>query len=141
MSQIAVVYWSGSGNTEKMAQAIAKGIEGVEKEVKLFHVGDFNDQDIEQYDRIAFGCPSMGCEELEESEFAPFFESVEAKLQGKLVALFGSYGWGNGEWMHDWEERVKSNQANLFEQGLILRDAPDQEGEEVCNAFGERFAK
>ena len=97
----AVIYWSGTGNTEQMANAIAEGA-GAE----LFSVSDFTG-DIADYDRIAFGCSAMGDEVLEESEFEPFFTAIEGALSGKTIALFGSYGWGDGEWMRNWEERAK----------------------------------
>ena len=104
----AVIYWSGTGNTEAMAQAIAQGA-GAE----LFSVSDFSGN-IEEYDAIAFGCPAMGADVLEESEFEPFFSAVEGKLGGKKVALFGSYGWGDGEWMRNWYDRTKAAGADLI---------------------------
>ena len=98
----AVIFWSGTGNTETMAQAVAEGA-GAE----LFSASEFKGS-VSDYDRIAFGCPSMGDEVLEESEFEPFFTEVEGELSGKKIALFGSYGWGNGEWMRNWVERSKN---------------------------------
>ncbi len=128
----AVIYWSGTGNTEQMASAVAEGA-GAE----LFSVADFGG-DIADYDRIAFGCPSMGDEVLEESEFEPFFASVEAKLGGKKIALFGSYGWGDGQWMRDWTERAKAAGAEITNgEGLIINDAPDDNGLADCRALGE----
>ena len=128
----AVIYWSGTGNTEQMASAVAEGA-GAE----LFSVSDFGG-DIADYDRIAFGCPSMGDEVLEESEFEPFFASVEAKLGGKKIALFGSYGWGDGQWMRDWTERAKAAGAEITNgEGLIINDAPDDNGLADCRALGE----
>lgn len=141
MSKIAIIYWSGSGNTEKMAKAIEKGIHQAGQETEIFQVSDFNADQISQYDKIAFGCPSMGCEVLEETEFEPLFQELEPALKDKQTALFGSYGWGDGEWMRDWQARVIKAGANLFEEGLIINAAPDQAGEETCTAFGERFAK
>lgn len=108
MSKIAVIYWSSTGNTEMMANAIAEGA-GAE----LFSVSDFSGN-IADYDKIAFSCPAMGAEVLEENEFEPFFTSVEGSLSGKTIALFGSYGWGDGEWMRNWEERIKADGAALF---------------------------
>lgn len=128
----AVIYWSGTGNTEQMAGAVAEGA-GAE----LFSVSDFSG-DAADYDRIAFGCPSMGDEVLEESEFEPFFASAEAKLSGKKIALFGSYGWGDGQWMRDWVERAKSAGAEVVNgEGLIINDAPDADGLASCKALGE----
>ena len=104
MSKIAVVYWSGTGNTEAMAGAVAEGVTGAGGEAALLTAAEFDPSLVDSFDAIAFGCPSMGSEELEESEFAPMFEGCEPKLKGKKIALFGSYGWGDGEWMRTWEE-------------------------------------
>ncbi|MDE5754325.1 MAG: flavodoxin [Oscillospiraceae bacterium] len=132
----AVIYWSGTGNTEQMANAVAEGA-GAE----LFNVSNFSG-DISQYDRIAFGCPAMGAEVLEEDEFEPFFTSVESSLSGKTVALFGSYGWGDGEWMRSWEERVKTAGANLVNgAGLIVNEAPDDAAIAECKALGAELVK
>lgn len=103
----AVIYWSGTGNTQQMAEAVAEGAVA-----ELFSVSEFSGN-IEDYDRVAFGCPAMGAEELEDSEFEPFFSSVVDKLSGKKVALFGSYGWGDGEWMRNWTEQVKGAGAEV----------------------------
>jgi len=132
----AVIYWSGTGNTEAMAKAVAEGA-GAE----CFSVSDFSG-DILEYDRIAFGCPAMGAEELEESEFEPFFADCESKLNGKKIALFGSYGWGDGEWMRLWQDRASSAGAVICGgEGLILNEAPDDEGIEKCKALGAELAK
>ncbi len=140
MDKIAVIYWSGSGNTEKMAKAIVKGVNQAGEDVDVFQASDFSAKDINEYEKIAFGCPSMGCEVLEETEFEPFFQEIESALKEKQVALFGSYGWGDGEWMRNWQERVIQDGAKLFEEGVIINDKPDLAGEEKCTAFGERFA-
>lgn len=132
----AVIYWSGTGNTEMMAQAIADGA-GAE----LFAVSEFSGN-IGDYDRIAFGCPAMGAEVLEEDEFEPFFTSIEGSLSGKTVALFGSYGWGDGEWMRNWEDRVKADGAVLFgDEGLIVNETPSDDDLEKCKEFGANLAK
>lgn len=132
----AVIYWSGTGNTEAMAKAVAEGA-GAE----LFSVSDFSG-DIADYDRVAFGCPSMGDEVLEESEFEPFFTGVEGKLSGKTIALFGSYGWGDGQWMRDWCERCTAAGATVVNgEGLIINDAPDADGVASCKALGEALVK
>lgn len=132
----AVIYWSGTGNTEAMARVVAEGA-GAE----LFSVSGFNGS-ITDYDAVAFGCPAMGAETLEESEFEPFFNSVEGQLSDKKVALFGSYGWGDGEWMRLWEERVKADGAVLVNgEGLIVNDAPDDEALEQCRALGKKLAE
>lgn len=138
MSKAAVVYWSGTGNTSAMANAMAEGMRGKGLETEVFEVSAIQPSDISAYDRVAFGCPSMGDEVLEEGEFEPFFEAVESSLGGKKIALFGSYGWGDGQWMRDWVKRVEAGPANLFDEGLIMQDAPD-EGE--CKTYGERFAE
>jgi len=132
----AVIYWSGTGNTEAMAKAIAEGA-GAD----LFSVSEF-DGDISAYDRVAFGCPAMGAEELEDSEFEPFFAGVEDKLNEKKVALFGSYGWGDGEWMRLWADRVKSAGAVLLnDEGLIVNETPSDDDLADCKALGEKLAK
>ncbi|MEE0022876.1 flavodoxin [Ruminococcus sp.] len=132
----AVIYWSGTGNTEQMANAIAEAA-GAE----LYSVSDFSG-DIADYDRIAFGCSAMGDEVLEESEFEPFFTAIEGALSGKTIALFGSYGWGDGEWMRNWEERVKNDGAVLLnDEGLIVNEAPSDEDLEKCKALGEALTK
>ena len=104
MSKVAVVYWSGTGNTKIMAQEVAAGAEAAGAEVFIYIPSDFSANMMDQFDGIAFGCPSMGAEVLEEAEFEPMFHSCEPKLQGKKIALFGSYGWGDGEWMRNWEK-------------------------------------
>ena len=104
MNKIAVVYWSGTGNTELMAAKVAEGARGAGANAELIKASDFDGAKLDEYDAVAFGCPSMGVEQLEESEFEPMFLSCEAKLKDKKIALFGSYGWGDGEWMRNWEE-------------------------------------
>ncbi|MDR1538115.1 MAG: flavodoxin [Clostridiales bacterium] len=138
MSETAVIYWSGTGNTEAMAKAIEAGLNAGGDKAVLIPVGKASPSDVGKYGKFAFGCPSMGSEVLEESEFEPFFSSIENKLQGKKVALFGSYGWGDGQWMRDWQDRVGADGALLFEEGLTVQDAPDADD---CAGFGKRFAK
>ena len=131
----AVIYWSGTGNTAAMASAIAAGMgEGTE----LYSVDQFTG-DIADYDKIAFGCSAMGDEVLEEAEFDPFFTSIEGKLGGKKIALFGSYGWGDGQWMRDWAERTTKAGANLYDDGLMVNGFPDGDAKVQCTAFGEGF--
>ena len=129
--KVAVIYWSGTGNTEQMAQAIAEGA-GAD----LFAVSDFSGK-LDVYDRVAFGCSAMGDEVLEESEFEPFFAEVEGELSGKTIALFGSYGWGDGQWMRDWVDRAKADGAVVFgDEGLIVNETPSEEDLENCKQFG-----
>lgn len=134
VSKIPVIFWSGTGNTEAMANAVCKGADG-----ELFEVSDYNSADTDTYDKLMFGCPAMGAEVLEDTVFEPVFNEIESKLKGKKVALFGSYGWGDGQWMRDWEERVKAAGAELFESGLTINDAPDDDGLKLCEEFGKRF--
>ncbi len=136
MSKIAVIYWSGTGNTAAMATEIAAGI-GADAEV--FSVDAFHGN-ISDYDKVALGCSAMGDEVLEEAEFEPFYTAIEGDLKGKKVALFGSYGWGDGQWMRDWQDRCVKAGANLMDDGLILCGFPDADGKESCKVYGERFA-
>ena len=130
----AVIYWSGTGNTQQMAEAVAEGAVA-----ELFSVSEFSGN-IEDYDRVAFGCPAMGAEELEDSEFEPFFSGVVDKLSGKKVALFGSYGWGDGEWMRNWEEQCIADGAVMAGEGVICNEAPDDTATEQCVALGKALA-
>ncbi len=124
-----------------MAEHIKKGIASAGREAYIFTVGEFGNKDTGDYEKIAFGCPSMGNEVLEENEFEPFFASIEQLLPNKQVALFGSYGWGDGEWMRNWEERVRSAGAVLFEEGLIVNMTPDESDSIKCYEFGRRFGE
>lgn len=139
--KVAVVYWSGTGNTEAMAKAVAEGARGKGASADLITASDFDESKVDSYDAIAFGCPAMGAEELEEDEFAPMFESVEPKLSGKKVALFGSYGWGDGEWMRTWEEQVKGDGAVLATESVIVDEEPDDDGIAQCKALGAALAE
>ena len=140
MSKVAVVYWSGTGNTETMANAVAEGAKGAGAEVDVLVANDFNSGKVAEYDGIAFGCPAMGAENLEESEFEPMFTEVEGSLSGKKIALFGSYGWGSGEWMADWEERSKAAGAVLATDSVICQEAPDDDAVENCQKLGAALA-
>ena len=142
MSKVAVVFWSGTGNTEQMAEAVAKGAKSAGAEVTLANVNDFDSSSVADFDGIAFGCPAMGAEVLEDSEFEPVFNECESALNGKSIALFGSYGWGDGEWMRSWKERVKGDGAELFGgEGLIINETPSDDDLAKCRSFGEEFAK
>ena len=139
MSKVAVVYWSSTGNTEAMANAVADGVKGKGGEAVLHTCEDFDGSKVTEYDAIAFGCPAMGAEVLEEEEFEPMFASCESKLSGKRIALFGSYGWGDGEWMRDWETRCKEAGAVLICESVICNEMPDDEGIQSCKALGENL--
>ncbi len=136
MAKTAVVYWSGTGNTEAMAKAIAQAA-GAD----LFTAAAFQAEQLSDYQAIAFGCPSMGSEELEDSEFQPMFDACKPLLGGRKLALFGSYGWGDGEWMRSWEEECKGLGAVLLADGLILNGTPDSAGLAQCKALGETLAQ
>ena len=109
MSKVAVVYWSGTGNTAAMATAVAEGAQEKGAEVSLMFYGEFGAERMDDFDAVAFGCPSMGSEQLEEGDFEPMFTACEGKLAGNKIALFGSYGWGDGEWMRSWEDTCRSD--------------------------------
>ena len=136
MSKVAVVYWSGTGNTYAMAAKVEEGAKEAGAEVSVFTSGEFSAAQMDDFDAIAFGCPSMGAEVLEETEFAPMFESCESKLNGKKIALFGSYGWGDGEWMRNWEETCRGDGAQLTCDCVICNSAPDEEAQEACKELG-----
>ena len=140
MSRIAVVYWSGTGNTEKMANAVAQGAISKGAEVDMFAASQFDTSKLADYDAIAFGCPSMGCEELEDSEFAPMFENCLPLLSGKRIALFGSYGWGDGEWMRNWEKTCSDAGAMMHIEPVTSNEAPDEDGIKSCHDMGAALA-
>ena len=137
MSKVAVVYWSGSGNTEAMADKVAEGAKAAGAEVEVISADDFDGIDIEGFDGVAFGCPAMGDEELEDSVFQPVFEACEPKLSGKKVVLFGSYGWGDGEWMRSWEEKCKNDGVSLAADSVICNEEPDDEAQAACIELGK----
>ena len=142
MSKISVVYWSQSGNTAAMAEAVAKGVTDAGKEAEIVFVSSASIDELKSETAFALGCPAMGAEELEDSEFEPFFAGIEGKLSGKKVALFGSYGWGDGEWMRQWQDRVTGDGATLVNgEGLIVNETPDDDALASCKALGEALAK
>ncbi len=136
MSNIAVVYWSGTGNTEAMANAVAEGAKSAGATATIFTTSDFSTDMVAKYDAIAFGCPAMGAEVLEEDEFEPMFSACESGLNGKKIGLFGSYGWGDGEWMRNWEDNCRSIGAILVSDSVICQEAPDSAAEENCRRLG-----
>ncbi len=136
MSKVAIVYWSGTGNTEAMASFIAEGAKGKGLEVDLMTSADFTNDMVANYTSIAFGCPSMGAEVLEEEEFQPMWDSVKDSLADKNVILFGSYGWGDGEWMRNWEEETTAKTLETY----MCNETPDADAEAACKALGEKLA-
>lgn len=140
MKKIAIVYWSGTGNTETMATAVAEGAKASGGEVSLIQAADFAPERVAEFDAIAFGCPAMGAEVLEEDEFQPMFDACSSQLRDKPIALFGSYGWGDGEWMETWEDDCRSKGALLVSPSVTCQEAPDEEGEAACKALGAELA-
>lgn len=138
MSKIAVVYWSGTGNTQAMAEAVASGAKDSGAEVTVFQVSEFDLASAGEYDALAFGCPAMGGEELEDSEFKPVFDACDIK--GKNIGLFGSYGWGDGEWMRIWESDCKNAGANIVCDSVICADAPDDDAVASCKELGKALS-
>lgn len=137
----AVVYWSGTGNTEAMAQEVEQGMKEAGAEAEVFEAGAFSGDKMGEYDAVAFGCPSMGDEELEDTEFAPMFEGCKSGLSGKKIGLFGSYGWGDGEWMRNWEASCREEGADLIQDGVICNEEPDEEAKEACRNLGKALAQ
>ncbi len=141
MSKVKVVYWSQSGNTGEMAKAVAAGVAEGGKEAEIIFVSDASIDDLKEEKAFALGCPAMGAEVLEESEMEPFVEALETVCQGKTIGLFGSYGWGDGEWMRDWVDRMKNAGANVVGgEGVICQDAPDASAQDECKALGKALA-
>ena len=131
MSKVAVVFWSATGNTETMANCVAEGANGT-----IVPCSEMNAAKLAEFDAVAFGCPAMGAEQLEESEFEPMFSDLEGSLNGKKIALFGSYGWGDGQWMRDWQERCQAGGAVLVAEPVIANEDPDDDAIAACKALG-----
>ncbi|MBE6713973.1 MAG: flavodoxin, partial [Ruminococcaceae bacterium] len=138
MKRIAVIYWSGTGNTEKMAKEIYESVKSSKVTVDMMDIGCFDTEKIKEYDAIALGCPASGNEELEESEFAPKFEEIENELKDKKTILFGSYGWGGGSWMKEWEERCKKAGAKVINT-VVCMDEPNNETIKKCRESGKNL--
>ena len=139
MKKTAVVYWSGTGNTEAMAKAVAEGMESAGAQVTMLTPDQVKASELSAYDAIAFGCPAMGSEELEYDEFQPMWDEVKETLGDKKVALFGSYSWAEGEWMDNWKADADEAGVNVVDS-VICYDAPDDEGEAACRALGAELA-
>lgn len=139
MSKVAVVYFSMTGNTRAMADAVADGVRNAGGTADVMECNEFNSSLVNDYDAIAFGCPAMGAEQLEESSFEPMFTEVEGSLSNKKVGLFGSYGWGSGEWMQIWSDRTESDGAKLVGEPVIANYTPDAEAIVACNDLGAKL--
>lgn len=135
MSNVAVVFWSGTGNTEAMADLVAEGVQSAGGEASVIQATEFSVEELDAYDAFAFGCPAMGAEELESEEFEPMWNAVEPALPGRKVALFGSYDWAEGEWMDLWRERAEAADVTVSET-VIAKDYPDEETSDACRALG-----
>lgn len=136
MSKVAIVYWSGTGNTESMADFVLQGAKENGSNAEKIECTNFESDKLDKFDAVAFGCPSMGAEELEDSEFQPMFNNLKDKLSGKKIALFGSYGWGDGEWMRGWDAQCKELGANMVCDFVIANEAPDSDAQAACKNLG-----
>ena len=138
--KVTVVYWSGTGNTQAMAEAVAQGAKDAGAEVDLLQVSETSAAALESCDRLALGCPAMGDEELEDTEFLPMYDAVEPLLEGKRVALFGSYDWNDGEWMELWEQRAEEAGLVVVDS-VIAKDYPDDDASADCMRLGSLIAQ
>lgn len=142
MKDVYVVYWSSTGNTQVMAQAVAEGIDSAGGHGILTEVSSIEAESLKDAESFALGCPAMGAEVLEESEMEPFVEQVEAFASGKTIGLFGSYDWGDGEWMREWTERMTNAGAKVAGgEGVIANNAPDEDGLAACRNLGAELVK
>lgn len=141
MDKIYVVYWSQSGNTQAMAEAVGKGIADAGKEAAVIYAGDVSTDELKDAKCFALGCPAMGAEVLEETVMEPLVAEIEGFAAGKTIALFGSYGWGDGEWMRDWVDRMNGCGANVLNgEGLMCHETPDEAALAECEALGGQLA-
>lgn len=141
MKKTAVIYWSGTGNTEAMANAVLEGMKAAGAEATLLTPDQVDASALSDYDAIAFGCPAMGDETLEEMDFEPMFSACKGRLAGKSVALFGSYGWGSGDWMRSWEKDCDESNIGLTVPSVICCEAPDETALEACRVLGRKLAE
>ncbi len=141
MKKTAVVYWSGTGNTEAMADAVLTGMKDAGADAVLYTAAEFSPSKLNELDAVAFGCPAMGAEMLEESEFEPMFNDCKGSLAGKKVALFGSYGWGDGDWMRSWEDDCSASGIKLCCESVTCNEAPDAQGLAACRLLGKLLAE
>lgn len=141
MSRIYVVYWSQTGNTEAMAEMVGQGIQEAGKEAAVVQVSEISADDLKEAAAFALGCPAMGAEVLEESEMEPFVTELEPIVSGKQIGLFGSYGWGDGQWMRDWQDRMMAAGAVVVGgEGVMAQETPDEAALEACKALGRALA-
>lgn len=141
MDKIYVVYWSQSGNTQAMAEAVGKGIADAGKEADVIYAGDVSTDELKDAKCFALGCPAMGAEVLEETVMEPLVTEIEGFAAGKTILLFGSYGWGDGQWMRDWEERMMGCGATVLSgEGLMCHETPDEAALAECEALGKQLA-
>ncbi len=140
MSKTAVVFWSGTGNTEEMAQAVAEGMRSAGADAEVISASRFSPDRLSEFDAVAFGCPAMGAEQLEDTEFEPVFNECKSRLGGKRIGLFGSYGWGDGEWMRTWEADCREAGVELAAQSVICCELPDEEAKNRCAELGKALA-
>ena len=138
--KIAIVVWSKTGNTKLMANSVKKGVEDSGFEVDIFKAYNFDSEKVKNYDKIALGCPAMGSETLEDSEFLPMYENIKTYLKDKKVFFFGSYGWGDGKWMRNWEEDAIKNGIKLFRKSIIAKEKPSDEILNICYQAGKDLA-
>ena len=138
MSKVAIAFWSATGNTETMANCIA---EGAGANGTIVSCAEMTPAKLAEFDVVAFGCPAMGAEQLEESEFEPMYQALRGSLSGKPVGLFGSYGWGDGEWMRTWESDCDSAGVNLVCESVICTETPDDAALEACRALGKALVE
>lgn len=141
MKKTAVIYWSGTGNTEAMAQAVLAGMQEAGAEAALYTTAEVTSALFDDLTGVAFGCPAMGAEVLEEMDFQPMWDEAKGFLGGKNVALFGSYGWGDGEWMRTWEEDCGAAGINRVSDSVICCEAPDDEALAACRALGRKLVE
>lgn len=141
MDKVIVVYWSQTGNTAAMAEAVGQGITEAGKEAVICDVSSASIEELKAAKAFAMGCPAMGAEVLEEGEMEPFVAEVESFASGKKIGLFGSYGWGDGQWMRDWVQRADDANANVYtDEGLMAHETPDEAVLDQCREFGKGFA-
>ena len=140
MKKIAVIYWSGTGNTEAMADLVAAAAADAGATVDKFTAAEFQVSSAADYAGFALGCPAMGAEQLEETEFEPMYQELRSALSGKPVGLFGSYGWGDGEWIRTWAEDAESAGARLVVEPVMANGSPDGDAEAACAALGTALA-